>query len=120
MYRPDRPVPRSGTADSAMRLTGRMVERPQDDGRGAALRWFGTVSPWAVIGALLALLSLAMPALWAIGLAAVAIALGVIGRRQFRTDPSTGPGWISLTAIILGGFVFVSQGVFVLVATMSG
>jgi hypothetical protein len=97
-----------------------MVERPEDRDRGAALRWFATVSPWAVIGALLAILSLALPALWALGVSAVAIALGVIGRRQFRADPSTGPGWISLTAIILGGFVFVSQGVLLLVATLGG
>ena len=103
-----------------MRLTDGMVERPQDGARGGALRWFGAVSPAAVIGALLALLSLALPALWALGVAAVAIALGVIGRRQFRADPSTGPGWISLTAVILGGFVFVSQGVLLLLATLGG
>jgi hypothetical protein len=97
-----------------------MVERPQDSPRGGMLRWFGTVSPAAVIGALLALLSLALPALWALGVAAVAIALGVIGRRQFRADPSTGPGWISITAIILGAFVFASQGVLLLMATLGG
>ncbi|MGR0219533.1 hypothetical protein [Agromyces sp. ZXT2-6] len=96
-----------------------MVQRPEDGAaRGRALRWFGTVSPAAVIGALLAVLSLALPALWALGVAAVAIALGVIGRRQFRADPSTGPGWISLAAIALGGFVFVSQGILLLVATI--
>jgi hypothetical protein len=97
-----------------------MVERPQDGARGGALRWFGTVSPAAVIGSLLALLSLALPALWALGVSAVAIALGVIGRRQFRADASTGPGWISLTAIILGGFVFATQGVLLLMATFGG
>ena len=98
-----------------------MVEQPDGGAsRGGALRWFGTVSPAAVVGALLALLSLALPALWAIGVAGVAIALGVIGRRQYRADPSTGPGWISFVAIILGGFVFVSQGVLLLLATLGG
>lgn len=98
-----------------------MVER-RDDGAapGGALRWFGTVSPAAVIGALLAVLSLALPALWALGVAAVATALGVIGRRQYRADPATGPGWISLVAIILGGFVFVTQGTLLLLATLGG
>lgn len=78
------------------------------------------MSPAAVIGALLAVLSLALPALWALGVAGVAIALGVIGRRQYRADRSTGPGWISLVAIILGGFVFLSQGVLLLLVALGG
>lgn len=94
-----------GTADDARR-----------PGRGAALRWFGTVSPSAVIGLLLAVLSLALPALWALGVAAVATALGAVGRRQYRADSTTGPGWISLAAMILGGFVLISQGGLLLAA----
>jgi hypothetical protein len=103
-----------------------MVQHPDGGGeaggasRGRALRWFGTVSPAAVIGLLLALLSLALPALWALGVSGVAIALGVQGRRRFRADPATGPGWISIAAIILGVFVFVTQGVLILMATLEG
>ncbi|GAA4053710.1 hypothetical protein [Agromyces indicus] len=101
-----------------------MVQRPDGGGdadgapRGGALRWFGTVSPAAVIGLLLAALSLALPALWALGVSGIALALGVQGRRRFREDPSTGPGWISMAAIILGGFVFVTQGALILFATV--
>ncbi|MEI5583267.1 MULTISPECIES: hypothetical protein [unclassified Agromyces] len=101
-----------------------MVQRPDGGGeaggpaRGGALRWFGTVSPAAVIGLLLALLSLALPALWALGVSGIAVALGVQGRRRFRADPAAGPGWISLTAMILGGFVFLTQGALILAATL--
>ncbi|MGR2751378.1 hypothetical protein [Agromyces arachidis] len=102
----------------AERADGGDAGRPPE--RGAVLRWFGTVSAPAVIGALLAVLSLALPALWALGIAAVAVALGVIGRRQYRADPATGPGWISLVAIILGGFVVISQGALLILATTGG
>lgn len=76
---------------------------------GAAKR--PRVSLSAIIGVLLAVLSLALPAVPALATAAGAIILGVLGRRQFKRDPETGPGWVSLAAIIVGGFVFVSQAV---------
>jgi len=43
----------------------------------------------------------------------------VPGRRQFKRDPSTGPGWVSLAAIIVSGFVFVSQAVILSVVYFS-
>lgn len=66
----------------------------------------------ATIGLVLAVGSLFLPATGALAASAGAIALGIVGRRQFKRDPSTGPGWVSLAAIIVGGFVFVSQAVF--------
>ena len=76
----------------------------------------GNIPAWrrtsltAIIGALLAVLALVLPAVPALATAAGAIVLGVLGRRQFRRDPVTGPGWVSLVAIIVGAFVVVSQG----------
>ncbi|WP_448810448.1 hypothetical protein [Agromyces bauzanensis] len=63
----------------------------------------------ATIGLILAGGSLFLPAMGALAVSAGAIALGIVGRRQFKRDPSSGPGWVSLAAIIVGGFVFVSQ-----------
>ncbi|GAA1056797.1 hypothetical protein GCM10017608_11870 [Agromyces luteolus] len=63
----------------------------------------------AIIGIALAVFAFLLPSWWALPVAAIAIVLGVVGRRQFRADPVTGPGWLSLTAIILGAFVLLGQ-----------
>ncbi|WP_353816305.1 hypothetical protein [Agromyces sp. SYSU T00266] len=63
----------------------------------------------AIIGVALAVFAFLLPSWWALPVAAIAIVLGVVGRRQFRADPITGPGWLSLTAIILGAFVLLGQ-----------
>ncbi|WP_154347882.1 hypothetical protein [Agromyces kandeliae] len=63
----------------------------------------------AIIGIALAVFAFLLPSWWALPVAAIAIVLGVVGRRQFRADPITGPGWLSLTAIILGAFVLLGQ-----------
>lgn len=88
-----------------------------DRSDGAAKR--RRVSLYAIIGGLLAVLSLALPAVPALASAGGAIILGVLGRRQFRRDPATGPGWVSLAAIIVGAFVFASQAVFLSVVFFS-
>jgi hypothetical protein len=77
------------------------------------------VSLSAIIGLLLAVLSLALPAVPALATAAGAIILGVLGRRQFKRDPATGPGWVSLAAIIVGAFVFAGQAVILSVVYFS-
>lgn len=76
-------------------------------------------SLYAIVGALLGVLALALPAVPAFATAAGAIILGILGRRQFKRDPSTGPSWVSLAAIIVGGFVFLSQGVILAFAYFS-
>ncbi len=90
------------------------ADRP---GGGAAKR--PRVSLYAVVGLLLCVLALALPAVPALATAAGGIILGVLGRRQFRRDPTTGPGWVSLAAIIVSGFVFVSQAVILAVVYFS-
>ncbi|WP_353828790.1 hypothetical protein [Agromyces sp. SYSU T0242] len=76
----------------------------------------------AIIGIGLAVLAFALPAWWALPVAAAAVGLGILGRRQYRDDPATGPGWLSMTAIILGAFVLVAQVVILIAvfATASG
>ena len=88
-----------------MRLTWGM-----SDGRTTS-RW-RSVSLAAVIGLLLAVGSLFLPAVGALVVSAGAIVLGVLGRRQLKRDPGSGPGWVSIAALVVGGFVFLSQSVF--------
>ncbi|HKH09267.1 MAG TPA: hypothetical protein VKA62_09995 [Agromyces sp.] len=69
----------------------------------------------AIIGVLLALGSLVLPLTWALGASAFAVVLGVVGYRQARRDPRTGPQWVSLLAIIVGALVFASQAAILLI-----
>ena len=72
----------------------------------------------AIAGVLLAIASVLLPATWALPVALIAIVLGVIGYRQARRDPRTGPQWVSVVAMVMGAFVAISQGIIlVLVAT---
>ena len=73
----------------------------------------------AILGVLLAGGSLLLPATWALAVSAGAILFGVVARRQYKQDPRTGPSWLSLVALIVGGFVFVSQAV-ILILVSSG
>ena len=81
----------------------------RSDDRGAQPR--RRTSLYAIVGLLLAVGSLLLPAVPAMVAAAGGITLGVLGRRQFKRDPRSGPSWVSLAAIIVGGFVFASQAV---------
>lgn len=63
----------------------------------------------AIIGLILAVGAFFLPAIGAVVLGAGAVVLGVLARRKLKADPSTGPSWVSLTAIVVGGFVAVSQ-----------
>ncbi|HEX6365234.1 MAG TPA: hypothetical protein VF000_03735 [Agromyces sp.] len=77
---------------------------------------FGTAGPrrtslLAIIGLVLAVGAIFLPAVGAIVLGAAAVVLGLLARRKLKQDPSTGPSWVSLTAIVLGGFVALSQAV---------
>jgi hypothetical protein len=74
----------------------------------------------AIIGLALSVGSFLVPAVPALVAAAGGIVLGVLGRRQFLRDPLTGPGWVSLAAIVVGGFVFLSQAVLLVTFTFSG
>jgi len=69
----------------------------------------------AIAGVLLALASLMLPALWALGASALGAVLGVVGYRQAKRDPRTGPLWVSVVAIVVGALVFLSQGVILLI-----
>ena len=72
----------------------------------------------AIAGVLLAIASVLLPATWALPVALIAIVLGVIGYRQARRDPRTGPQWVSVVAMVVGAFVAISLGIIlVLVAT---
>ncbi|GAA2027717.1 hypothetical protein GCM10009819_08960 [Agromyces tropicus] len=72
----------------------------------------------AIIGVGLAVLAFALPSWFALPVGAAAIVLGVVARRQFRADPATGPGWLSITAIVLGAFVLIGQ-VLILLTVLS-
>jgi hypothetical protein len=74
----------------------------------------------AIIGLLLAVSSLFFPAVGALVISAAAIVLGVLARRQLKRDPATGPSWVSLAALVIGGFVFLSQGVLLVTFSLSG
>ena len=74
----------------------------------------------AIIALVLAVGSIFLPAVFALIVAGGAIVLALIARRQLKRDPATGPSWVSLTALVLGGFVFVSQGVLLALFTFSG
>ncbi|MGI9823926.1 hypothetical protein [Agromyces sp. Marseille-Q5079] len=74
----------------------------------------------AITGAVLAVASMLLPAVGALVVSAGAIVCGVIGRRQLRKDPSTGPRWVSLIAIALGVFVFLGQAAILWSATLAG
>ncbi|KRE29572.1 hypothetical protein [Agromyces sp. Soil535] len=87
------------------------------DGRPAKPR---RTSLYAIIGLLIAVGSFMLPAVPAVVAGAGAVVLGVLGRRQFRRDPRTGPSWVSLAAIIVGGFVLASQALLLAVFTVSG
>ncbi len=74
----------------------------------------------AIIALVLAVGSIFLPAIAAVIVAGGAIVLALIARRQLKRDPATGPSWVSLTALVLGGFVFVSQGVLLALFAFSG
>lgn len=68
----------------------------------------------AIAGVLLAVASFLLPATWALPVALIAIVLGIVGYRQARRDPRTGPQWVSVVAMIVGAFVALSQGIILL------
>jgi hypothetical protein len=65
----------------------------------------------AIIGLVLAVASVLLPAVAALVVSAGAIVLGVLARQQLKRDPATGPSWVSMSALVVGGFVFVSQAI---------
>lgn len=77
-------------------------------------------SLFAIFGLLLAVASLFFPAVGAIVISAVAIVLGVLARRQLKRDPATGPSWVSIAALAIGGFVFLSQAVLLAIFYIAG
>lgn len=77
-------------------------------------------SRFAIIGLLLAVASLFFPAVGAIVISGVAILLGVLARRQLKRDPATGPSWVSIAALAIGGFVFLSQAVLLAIFYLFG
>ncbi|WP_159605653.1 hypothetical protein [Agromyces humi] len=90
---------------------------PGAGGSGVARR---RTSLYAIIGVVLSAGSFLLPAVPALVAAAGGIVLGMLGRRQFKRDPATGPSWVSLAAIIVGAFVFISQAVLLVSFTMLG
>ena len=73
----------------------------------------------AIVGLVLAVASVLLPAVAALVASAGAIVLGVLARRQLKRDTATGPSWVSIAAIVIGGFVFVSQAILLVFFSMS-
>lgn len=73
----------------------------------------------AIIGLVLAVASVLLPAVPALVVSAGAIVLGVLARRQLKRDPATGPSWVSISALVIGAFVFVSQAILLVYAYTS-
>ena len=73
----------------------------------------------AIIGLVLAVASVLLPAVAALVVSAGAIVLGVLARRQLKRDPATGPSWVSIAALVIGAFVFVSQAILVVMSYTS-
>ena len=69
----------------------------------------------AIIGLVLAVASVLLPAVAALVVSAGAIVLGVLARRQLKSDPATGPSWVSIAALVIGGFVFVTQAILLVI-----
>ncbi len=76
-------------------------------------------SLYSIIGLIIAIGSFLLPAVPALVAAGGGVILGVLGRRQVKRDPRTGPSWVSLAAIIVGGFVFVAQAVLLVTFSFS-
>ncbi|MFF2369704.1 hypothetical protein [Agromyces sp. NPDC058110] len=89
------------------------------DAQGRA-RFGRSTSRIAIFGLVAAVVSLLLPAIPALVASFVAVVLGLVARRQLRVDPATGPSWVSLVALLLGGFIFLAQGAIVWMATFSG
>lgn len=69
----------------------------------------------AIIGLVLAAASLLLPAAAALVASAGAIVLGALARRQLKRDPATGPSWVSIAALVIGGFVFLTQAILLVI-----
>ena len=69
----------------------------------------------AIIGLILAIASVLLPAVAALVVSAAAIVLGVLARRQLKRDPATGPSWVSIAALVIGAFVFLSQAILLVI-----
>lgn len=83
-------------------------------------RFSRSTSRVAIVAVAAAVIALALPAVPALVVAFVSVVLGLVARRQLRVDPMTGPSWLSIVAIVLGGFIFVSQGAILWTLTFSG
>ena len=79
-------------------------------GSGGPGRADGRRYAWiAIIGVVLAVLSLLTPALASLPLSALAVVLGLRGRREVKKDPTLVAGWLWIGAVAVGGFVLVFQ-----------
>ena len=76
-------------------------------------------SLYSIIGLILSIGSFLVPAWVALVAAAGGVILGFLGRRQFKRDPKSGPSWVSLAAMIIGGFVFIAQAFLLATFTLS-
>lgn len=76
----------------------------------------------AIIAVVLAALSLLTPALAALPLSALAVVLGLRGRREVKKDPTLVAGWLWIGAVTVGGFVLVFQLILVVLSfgTLTG
>ncbi|MBM7830101.1 hypothetical protein JOE59_000806 [Agromyces cerinus] len=63
----------------------------------------------AIIAVVLAALALLTPALASLPLSALAVVLGLRGRREVKKDPTLVAGWLWIGAVAVGGFVFLFQ-----------
>ncbi|KRC60401.1 hypothetical protein ASE14_05070 [Agromyces sp. Root81] len=72
----------------------------------------------AIIAVVLAAAALLTPAIASVPLSALAVVLGLRGRREVKNDPTLVAGWLWIGAVAVGGFVLVFQ-LIIIVATLT-
>ncbi|AWB95851.1 hypothetical protein DCE93_09410 [Agromyces badenianii] len=86
-------------------------------GRGASGRADGRRYAWiAIIAVVLAAAALFAPAIAALPLSALAVVLGLRGRREMKNDPTLVAGWLWIGAVAVGGFVLLFQVILVVLS----
>jgi hypothetical protein len=86
-------------------------------GPGASGRADGRRYAWiAIIAVVLAVAALLTPAIASLPLSALAVVLGLRGRREVRNDPTLVAGRLWIGAVAVGGFVLVFQVILVVLS----
>lgn len=78
---------------------------PRDSSRADGRRYAWT----AIIAAAIVAVALFTPAIASLPLSALGVVLGLRARREVKNDPTLVAGWLWIGAVVVGGFVLVSQ-----------